>query len=64
MINADDLLLNYNMAALYALWGRPKDAHTFLKKALGLDKQKVIGWLATDPMFDGLKGDPEYEALF
>ena len=29
-----------------------------------LDKQKVQGWLATDPMFDSLKADPEFEALF
>ena len=25
--------------------------------------QKVAGWLATDPMFDSLKGDPEFESL-
>ena len=31
--------------------------------AVGLERQKVAGWLATDPMFDGLKGDPEYESL-
>jgi hypothetical protein len=28
------------------------------------DRQKVQGWLATDTMFDALKGDPEFEALF
>jgi Flp pilus assembly protein TadD len=63
-INAEDLLLNYNLSALYALWGRPKDAVTFLQKALSVDKQKVMGWLSTDPMFDALKGDPEFDALF
>ena len=63
-LNGEDLLLNYNLAALYALWGRSKDAVAFLQKALAADKGKVMGWLSTDPMFDALKGDPEFEALF
>ena len=62
-LNADDLLLNYNLAALYALWAKKSDALEWLKKALDADRQKVSGWLATDPMFDALKGDPEYESL-
>ncbi|MCK8500500.1 tetratricopeptide repeat protein [Myxococcus fulvus] len=63
-LNAEDLLLNYNLSALYALWGRPKDAVTYLKSALTADRQKVMGWLSTDPMFDALKGDTDFEALF
>jgi Flp pilus assembly protein TadD len=63
-LNADDLLLNYNLAALYALWSRRADALTYLQKAVGVDRQKVQGWLASDTMFDSLKGDPEFEALF
>ena len=55
---------NDEPAALYALWGRPKDAVSFLQRALAADKQKVMGWLSTDPMFDALKGDPEFDALF
>jgi hypothetical protein len=35
-----------------------------LQKAVAADRQKVQGWLATDTMFDSLKGDPEFEALF
>jgi len=62
-LNAEDLLLHYNLAALYALWGKKPEALEWLKKALDADRQKVAGWLATDPMFDGLKGDPEYESL-
>jgi Flp pilus assembly protein TadD len=62
-LNADDLLLHYNLAALYALWAKKPEALEWLKKALESDKPKVAGWLATDPMFDGLKGDPEYEGL-
>ena len=36
----------------------------YLQKAMAADKPKVLGWLTTDPMFDSLKGDPEFEALF
>ena len=62
-INADDLLLNYNLAALYALWGRPKDSIGFLQRSSALDKPKVQSWLSSDPMFDSLKGEPEFESL-
>jgi len=34
-----------------------------LKKAMALDKKKVQGWMSTDPMFDSLKGEPEFEGL-
>ena len=33
-------------------------------RAVVLDKAKVQGWLATDPMFDSIKADTEFEALF
>ncbi|MDX2015853.1 MAG: tetratricopeptide repeat protein [Myxococcaceae bacterium] len=60
---ADDVLLLYNQAALYALWGRPTDAVGFLARAVAADKTKVQSWLRTDPMFESLKGRPEFEAL-
>lgn len=60
---ADDVLLLYNQAALYALWGRPADAVGFLARAVTADKAKVQSWLRTDPMFESLKGRPEFEAL-
>lgn len=62
-LKGDDLLLTYNLGALYALWGRPKDAVAYLKRAVSLDRTKVVSWLEADPMFDALKGDPEFEAL-
>jgi Flp pilus assembly protein TadD len=62
-LKGDDLLLTYNLGALYALWERPKEALEQLKKAVAIDRAKVAGWLAADPMFDSLKGDPEFEAL-
>lgn len=63
-LNPADLLLIYNMGALYSLWDRPSDAVKHLKSALELDRTKVMSWLSTDPMFDALKGAPEFEALF
>jgi Flp pilus assembly protein TadD len=62
-LNADDVLLNYNVAALYSLWDRRSDALAALRKALEKEPAKVRSWLAADPMFDGLKGAPEFEQL-
>jgi Flp pilus assembly protein TadD len=62
-LQPDDLLLNYNVAALHALWGRPAAALEALRKALALDPAKVRSWLDADPMFDALKGTPDFEAL-
>jgi Flp pilus assembly protein TadD len=62
-LNPDDVLLNYNVAALYALWDKPHDALEALKKAIEKDAVKVRAWLTADPMFDGLKGQPEFEQL-
>jgi tetratricopeptide (TPR) repeat protein len=62
-LNADDVLLNYNRAALYSLWERRTDAIEALRKALEKEPTKVRGWLSADPMFDGLKGAPEFERL-
>jgi Flp pilus assembly protein TadD len=62
-IQPEDLLLDYNTAALYALWGKSEVALAALKRALATDPAKVRGWLQTDPMFRTLEGTPEYEAL-
>jgi Flp pilus assembly protein TadD len=59
----DDVLLNYNIAALYALWEKPAEAMPALKKALERDPAKVRLWLQADPMFDKLKPLPEFQAL-
>jgi Flp pilus assembly protein TadD len=60
---ADDVLLAYNQAALYALWSRPADAIAHLTRAVTADKVKVQSWLRTDAMFDSLKGNADFEAL-
>lgn len=62
-LNADDLLLHYNSAALYALWRRDDQALDYLGRALRLDPAKVRSWLSTDPMFDSLKSLRAYEEL-
>jgi tetratricopeptide (TPR) repeat protein len=62
-LQRDDLLLEYNTAALYALWGKPSDSLAALTRAVSADPGKVRGWLQADPMFDALKGTPEFEAL-
>jgi Flp pilus assembly protein TadD len=58
-----DALVNYNVAALYALWGRAAASLEALRLALGADAPRVRGWLASDPMFEALRGRPEFEAL-
>ena len=40
-LSPDDVLLNYNVAALYSLWDRHPEALEALKKALEKDPQKV-----------------------
>jgi Flp pilus assembly protein TadD len=62
-LNPDDVLLNYNVAALYSLWDRRPDALAALRKALEKEPAKVRSWLAADPMFDGIKTAPEFEQL-
>ena len=62
-LQPEDLLLNYNVPALYALWGKPRDALEALRKAVASDPPKVRGWLQSDPMFDALKGTPEFDDL-
>jgi len=62
-LSPDDVLVNYNLAALQALWGRPAEALEALRRALAVDPAKVRGWLATDPMFASLQGNAQYEDL-
>ena len=62
-LKPDDLLLDYDTAALYAQWGKREQALEALRRAVAADPPKVRGWLETDPMFRGLEGTPEYEAL-
>lgn len=62
-IKADDVLLHYNTAALYALWGRPSQSLEHLQLAVASDAARVREWLRSDRMFESLEGLPGYEAL-
>lgn len=62
-LSPDDLVLNYDRAGLYALWGRPAEALEALRRAMSVDPVKVRGWLAVDDMFASLAGTAEFEAL-
>src|SRR6266568_5128004 len=59
-LKADDLLLDYDTAALYAQWKRPEEALAALRRAVATDPAKVRGWLEADPMFRSLEGTPEF----
>jgi Flp pilus assembly protein TadD len=62
-LRPDDLLLNYNLGGLHALWGKPDSALVALRRALSIDPAKVRGWLEADRMFEPLEGNPDFEAL-
>jgi Flp pilus assembly protein TadD len=62
-LRADDALLTYNHAALFALWGKKSEAIAQLKAAVALDRARVVSWLGSDPMFDALKGDAEFDQV-
>lgn len=62
-LKADDVLLHYNSAALYALWGRPRQALDGLRTAMTADPAKVKGWLQADRMFEALEELPEYREI-
>jgi hypothetical protein len=56
-------MVNYDLASLYAQWGRGADAIAPLRQALAADGEKVRRWLASDPAFDPLRGTDPFEAL-
>lgn len=62
-LQPDDLLLNYNLSALYALWAKPAQSLEALQRALAIDATKVRTWITTDPMFESLRGDTEFREL-
>jgi tetratricopeptide (TPR) repeat protein len=59
----DDAVVNYDLASLYAHWGRPADALPPLRKALQADREKVRSWLASDPVFDAMRGSDAFDQI-
>ena len=62
-LRPDDAVANYDLASLYAQWGRSADVLEPLGKALAADREKVKGWLASDPLFDPLRGSEAFDQL-
>jgi len=62
-LRPDDAVVNYDLASLYAQWGRPADALEPLRKALESDRDKVRAWLASDPVFDAMRGGDAFDQL-
>ena len=61
-LNQEEVLIPYNLAALYALWNKPESSIAALKDALKLDAGKVLSWLRDDPMFESIRNSPEFLA--
>ena len=59
----DDAVVNYDIASLYAQWGRSAEALAPLRKALEADRERVRGWLASDPVFDAMRGSDAFDQL-
>lgn len=62
-LRPEDVLLAYDRAALYALWGKAPQSVEALRKAISLDGEKVRGWLRGDTAFDAVRREPGFEEL-
>ena len=59
-----EVLAPYHLAALSAGWARPDDALALLARAAEMDKERVKEWSESDRMFDPLRADPRFSAIF
>jgi Flp pilus assembly protein TadD len=59
----EDPVVNYDLAALYARWGRSADVLAPLSRARAADRAKVRSWLASDPVFDAMRGSEGFDEL-
>jgi Flp pilus assembly protein TadD len=62
-LRPDDTMILYNIACVFCLLGKPKDALTALKKACDAG-YSATAWARQDPDLAILHGDPEFESLF
>lgn len=58
-----DGLALYNCACTYTGLGRKTEALDILRKSLEIGGNVVREWVKTDPYFDSLRGDPDFETL-
>ena len=62
-IDPDDFSSHYHLAALYATWGRAKDALDQLEIAATHDQEKARQWLREDRLFEPLVNEERYVKL-
>jgi len=62
-LRADDAMVLYNVACVFAQLGMKKDALGALKKAWEAGARDA-DWARNDPDLEGLRGDPEFERLY
>ncbi len=62
-LRPDDTMILYNLACVFCLMNKPKDAMIALKKARDAGYH-ATAWARQDPDLALLHGDPEFESLF
>ncbi len=62
-LDSSNLHGHYNLAALYAEWGRRTQALEHMGQALQIYSGSVKEWFETDPMFDCLRNDEDVRKL-
>lgn len=60
-LRPEDPHLHYGLATLHLQWKQPEDGLRHLRTALEKDREKVLGWIANDPLFDALRGSAELD---
>jgi len=52
----------YDIATIYAALGNTDQTFAWLERAFA-DRSTLIAWLPWDPIFDGIRADPRYQAM-
>jgi hypothetical protein len=61
-LSSDRYVPAYDIATIYAALGDVEQTFVWLERAFE-DRSPLIGWLAWDPVFDGIRSDQRYTAL-
>jgi DNA-binding winged helix-turn-helix (wHTH) protein/TolB-like protein/Tfp pilus assembly protein PilF len=61
-LSRDRYVPAYDIATIYAALGDVEQTFVWLERAFE-DRSPLIGWLAWDPVFDGIRSDQRYTAL-
>jgi TolB-like protein len=52
----------YDIATIYGALGDADEAFAWLERAIA-DRSQLIGWLAAEPAFESMRGDPRFVAM-